>query len=239
MRLFKGIKAFFMPERCPLCGKVNFTGEPCLECEARLSECMIGDGACTKCGNEKKNCDCDRINCLFTGISAPFYNKGIAQEGLYRYKFEYFPNAAEYFGKAAALSFKKRFADVKIDCVCFVPSTKRALKTKYYDYVSLLAKRVAKELKVPLYKDALKKVKDNSKQHGLKLSDRQQNIKGVFKANGDFTGKTVLVADDIKTSGYTLSECSKQLRLAGAKEVYAVSVLITSNSSCKSEENNV
>lgn len=226
---------FFYPPRCPSCGELNETGKVCEECAAKLDLCRPAGKVCLKCGLKDDVCECGKYNHLFDGICAPFLNDGQARQAVYAFKFGYRPFAAEYFGKEAARCFKARFGDVRPDLLCFVPTHRKKLKKRDYDYVALISKAISSELCIPILKDGLKAVKQNEAQHGLTIEKRRANVKGAYLANTDLTGKTVLLIDDIKTTGYTLSECAKQLKLAGAEKVFALTVLISPGGSCKPE----
>ena len=78
---------------------------------------------------------------------------------------------------------------------------------------------------------ALIKSTDTQKQHTLKAKERLTNIKGSISLNENFSvkGKTILLCDDIKTTGATLRECTEVLLGHGAKDVYCATVAITSN----------
>lgn len=221
------------PNRCPCCGELNVSDEPCNNCAEDLENCRIKGKVCRHCGLEKQYCRCREYHYLFEGTAAPYYNTGAAQNGVYMLKFRNAAFAAEYFGEQMAKSFKSAFSDVKIDFICIVPSSAKDLRQSRYDKVELLAKKCSKELKIPLKAKALKKIRDTEKQHNLSHDKRQANVKGAYKASKRFDGKTVLLIDDIKTTGYTLNECSKQLRLAGAEKVYCLTALMTLNKACK------
>jgi ComF family protein len=154
-------------------------------------------------------------------------------------KFRNAPFAAEYFGNEMYECFKNRFPKVDIDLITIVPSTKKDLRHKHYDKVELLAKVFSKKSGVKLNKNVIKKIKQTKKQHDLLHNERQQNVKGAFMVSERLDGKTVLLVDDIKTTGYTLNECSKQLRMAGAEKVYCLTALLTSNKSCNTDKNTV
>ena len=57
--------------------------------------------------------------------------------------------------------------------------------------------------------------------------ERFKNVKGIYKANGAFGGKTLLLVDDIMTTGATLNECAAVLLRAGADKIYCVTALRT------------
>lgn len=239
MNFLDKILKIVFPDRCPCCSKVSDSYKPCDRCAKLLNECRFDGKICKKCGNEIKFCDCKRFNYLFTGVCAPFKNVDKAQETVYGLKFLNRPYAAEYLGKEMAKRFIEVFSDKNIDFICFVPTHRRLNFKRDYDYIRLLAKQVATELGIPLRSRILKKIKYNKRQHKLSFNERKLNVKGVFSAVGDLTGKTVLLVDDIKTTGYTLNECAKQLRLAGAENVYCLTALISSNNTCKVRQSKI
>ncbi len=236
MKLVDKILSFVYPNRCPCCGELQGSDLPCDECSAGLKEQEITGKVCKYCGLEKQYCECKNYHYLFEGAVAPYYNRGTARNGIYLLKFKYAPYVAPFFGNKMADTFKHYFPEVHIDFICTVPQSKRDALKKPYNKVELLAKVCAERFNVKLDARALKRVKEIEKQHKLTHGKRQANVKGAFKATERFDGKTVLLIDDIKTTGYTLNECAKQLRLAGADKVYCLTALMTLKKSCKSDE---
>ena len=98
-----------------------------------------------------------------------------------------------------------------------------------FNQSEVLAKNISKILKIPICNDALIAARKTKIQHTLTKDERFKNVRGKFIANKkhDLTGKTVLLVDDIKTTGATLDECAKQLLSLGADEVYCVTGLMT------------
>ncbi len=239
MGFLKRFESVLFPYRCACCGEVLNSEGPCEECSSALSEQVITGKVCKYCGLEKKYCECKKYHYLFEGVAAPFYNRGMAQDGVYRLKFSYAPYVAEFFGRKMAETFKLRFSKEHIDAVCIVPTKREDASKRDYDYVALLAKHCAKELKLSLKVNLLKKVRKTERQHELSHDKRQANVKGAYKATKRLDGKIILLIDDIKTTGYTLNECSKQLRMAGAEKVYCLTALQTLNSGCKQSKNEV
>ena len=73
------------------------------------------------------------------------------------------------------------------------------------------------------------KIYETEKQHGLNYYLRRGNLTGVFDSDspGEIKDKTILLCDDISTSGETLNKCAKMLWLYGAKDVYCITLALT------------
>lgn len=233
MSILKPISEFFFPSRCPCCGELEPGGEPCEGCAEGLNKCVLKMPICKKCGNEKRLCACGEFNPLFTGAAAVYFNNGTAKQGVYGLKFRKRAFSAVFFGGKMAEVFSTSFPDIRPDAVCIVPTFKTDRKERDYDQVHLLARAAAKKLSLKYEPKLLKKIRKTKRQHELPKSERAANVKGAFKALASLDGKRILLVDDIKTTGHTLNECAKQLRLAGAEEVYCLTALISPNSSCK------
>jgi len=122
------------------------------------------------------------------------------------------------------------FPNVESDVVTAVPMSRRKRGVKGFDHAEILAKAVASELGVE-YRRMLAKVKKNKEQHTLSAKERFSNVKGVYVAREN-NYKNVLLIDDIKTTGATIDECSRQLMLAGTENVYCSTAVITT---CKED----
>ena len=110
MSVLDKISRFFFPERCVFCGALSVDGEPCDECLVAATECEIVGEICLKCGNAKNKCECSKVNYLFNGVAAVYYNMGVAKEGVYGIKIAHRPFAAKYFGNRMANVFKENLA---------------------------------------------------------------------------------------------------------------------------------
>ena len=107
------------------------------------------------------------------------------------------------------------------DGVCWVPVSKKRRKSRGYDQSELLARVIAKKLSLPLV-PALQKHAERGPQSQLKdAAQRRSNASGAFSVlpGADVSGKTLLLIDDIVTTGATLSECCRVLKGAGAARV--------------------
>lgn len=195
----------------------------CDECRRELK--YINE-ICNVCGKPSNKCDCGKRVYLFRGLTAPFENVGSAQQGVYGIKLANRKYAAEYFSGRMAYCVKRDFTNVNFDFITAVPMSKKKKRKSGFNHAELLAVGVSKILGIQTDFKLLKKVKENKSQHILTLKERVENVSGIYRAN-ECEGKTVLLIDDIKTTGATLNECAKQLLLSGATTVYCATALIT------------
>ena len=181
---------------------------------------------CICCGNEKPDCECKHRVFHFDGLIAPFENRETAKLGVYSFKFGRKMSNADYFAKQMAFCVKNEYRDIHFDAVTFVPMHRFRLLKRGFNQSRVLAEEIAETLGIP-FEDTLVCLKNGKRQHDLFGKERFQNVKGRYKANINESGKTLLLVDDIKTTGATLDECAKQLYLSGADGVYCVTALIT------------
>jgi len=110
------------------------------------------------------------------------------------------------------------------DGIAAVPLSKKGLLARGFNQSLLIGKELSRARGVPLFPNALIKIRETKPQALLPKKERLANLKGAFRAEGELAGKTVILVDDVMTTGATLAECSKALLKAGAEEVFAVTV---------------
>lgn len=224
MRLLRRIKKLFFPERCQTCkGIIPFSAAYCLKCEAEL--CRIPESFCPHCNSRK--CACGSANERLRHIASPFLYTGAVKGAIADYKFKRERNYAGFFSDEIFKSIMLSFPDVSFDVVSFVPVSRQTLENRGFNQSELLSRRVAKRLLVP-HGELLVKSRVTLRQHYLSGEKRRQNPKGAFalSQNADVKNKTVLLCDDIKTTGSTLLACERALLEAGAKDVYCAVIAI-------------
>lgn len=118
--------------------------------------------------------------------------------------------------------------DWLIDMIVPVPLAPQRLAHRGYNQTELLANGLGTSLSFPVEHAALKRQHETLPQVGLNPSQRRKNLRGAFAAERDLVqGKSILVLDDILTTGATLDAASHALKLAGARRVYALSLART------------
>ncbi|MGN0493580.1 MAG: ComF family protein [Acutalibacteraceae bacterium] len=229
------IKAAFFPNTCAACGEVIGEGETlCEYCRETLLRCDPKN-RCMRCGLPKKECQCKYRIFRFDSCIAPFINEGSAKRAVYAFKFRRKLNSADFLANEMALTVKNEYRGISFDGVTFVPMHKRRLLRRGFNQSRVLAERLSEILGVPLL-DLLVCLNAGKRQHDLFGKERFKNVKGRYAAKGSASGKTLLLVDDIRTTGATLDECAGQLFSIGADSVYCVTALITVKK--KREENN-
>ena len=217
------------PNRCIVCGKICKDKYFCNNCNGLLKPFSVK--LCTKCGSPFKYCECKYRFYYFDKIISVFPNDNNERESFYRYKFNGYLSAGGYFSSLMAKVVKSSFNDTVFDIVTSVPMHISKRLDRGYNQSEVLARKIAKILNIP-YKNLLSEPHKSKTQHKLtSIADRYLNVKNKYKLikNANIKGKSVLLVDDIMTTGATLSECARLLKLGGAEKVYATTALKTIN----------
>jgi len=114
------------------------------------------------------------------------------------------------------------------DVLVPVPLHRRRLWARRFNQSAVLAKAVAKSAGKRCLPDGLVRLRATVPQQGLTRKDRRDNVHNAFALNpryaDDIAGKTVMLVDDVFTSGATLNECARTLKKAGAARVFVLTV---------------
>ena len=106
-----------------------------------------------------------------------------------------------------------------------VPLGKNRLKERGYNQVGLVARPLAYQIGMRYEPDALWKTRETRSQVGLTISQRKENVNNAYRADSKVvTRKTILIMDDVATTGSTISACTAALLFAGAQEVYVLTI---------------
>ena len=220
MRVIDLILDAFYPKRCAACKKLTDNGKAlCSDCANKLE--WVKTPICITCGNSLSECECDTFIYHFDGIVAPFKNKGVAKELVYSFKFDQDYSLVDDIVENMAKCVKDSYSEINFDFISYVPK-----KRGEFNQCKVLAKRLSNQLNIPVKHRSLIKVKDSKIQHNLSLTQRFDNVKDTYRAESMIKGQTVLLLDDIKTTGATLNECARELKFSGAEKVYSVTALI-------------
>ena len=119
------------------------------------------------------------------------------------------------------------------DIIIPVPIHKKKLRQRGFNQAELMAKPLSKKWGQPLENKTLIRTRSTSAMTSLDPLERRANIAGAFMVKkgeeGVVKGKSILLVDDVYTTGSTLDECSRVLLDAGAKEVFVVTLAAGAN----------
>ena len=111
------------------------------------------------------------------------------------------------------------------DLLLPVPISAQRLRERGYNQSQLLARSLARHLRLPCPDGLLLRMRDGAHQARLPLAERAGNVRGVFAIEprrlAELQGQHVVIVDDVMTSGATLFEIARVLRAAGATRVQA------------------
>lgn len=216
---FNAVKAMIFPKKCIFCGSLMFESRKntCDRCTKALP--YVTGRICVDCGCEKKDCSCTGIVHYYDRIAAPLYYENEVRDCIHKIKFgsrkKYAENLAEYMYDA----MRERFDGEKFDFIAYVPLFNTDLKYRGYNQSEIMARRISEITGIPVKNGLIKKIYKTDKQSRQSVTRRTGNVMGAFDVSEDISGCSVLLIDDIKTSGSTLSECGKMLYLNGAENV--------------------
>ena len=214
-----------VPPRCPACGgMVDGDGRFCGPCFAALQ--FLGPPQCTCCGLPLPH-EADPAAlcgaCLadpppYRRARAPLAYGGGARSVVLALKHGRRLSLASMMAKTMVRVIGELPADAVI---VPVPAHRWRLWQRGFNQAAVLAAQVAQLVDRPLAVDALERVKATPVSKGLGRKARARNVVGAFKVadRAAITDRTVILVDDVMTTGATVSACARHLRRAGARHV--------------------
>lgn len=220
------IADILLPSRCAGCGRpvssrMNFLCEDCARAIPFL------EGACPVCsgpGPEQGGCPvCSgRRWYLDANITVAAY-RGVMKSLLRELKFGRLKKLHALLGDLACRTLAER--GVSADLVTWVPMNSKKRRDRGFNQSELIARVVSKKTGIPCRRLLVERG-GTGKQRDLGFRDRFVNILGRYKTVADplLSGESVLLVDDIFTTGATINECARQLRNGGAGSVISITM---------------
>jgi len=166
-----------------------------------------------------------RLAGVLDGVIYGSVFEGILREAVHVFKYEGARELAWPLSRLLVQRFKQSGLDFGQAILAPVPLSNRKELERGFNQAGLLAEAVGKELNLEVLTGVLVKTKDTVSQTELKAEERKKNVKGSFDFIGEerlIKGKTILLVDDVMTTGSTLNECARVLKEAGAKAVWGM-----------------
>lgn len=217
------------PLRCPICDEIvtPYGEKICLECIKKVK--LITQPWCMQCGKKLNNntnyCeDCRRTQHKYIRGRALYEYRSVSLS-LYRYKYGGRREYADFYGEEICRYLGDFIQKVKPDGLVPIPLHPKRQKKRGYNQAELLARAVGKYSGVPVYSKLVKRTKNTTPLKLLNPTERQNNLKKAFNiSQNDVKLNTVIIIDDIYTTGSTIDEVADVLKKSGTDNIYFITL---------------
>ena len=220
------------PRRCPVCDKAvkPFGSLICEECTRKIK--YVKAPYCQKCGKELR--DKRALFCHDCAHKEHKYDRGLAlfsypsvADSIYRFKYQGRQEYAAYYAQRMARILGEKILSLHPDALVPVPIQSSKKRVRGYNQAEVLAKELGRILNIPVEAKLIKRVRKTVPMKELSVGERQNNLKKAFKiCHNDVKLITIVIIDDIYTTGSTIDAMAYELRQAGIKHIYFAALAI-------------
>ena len=232
MAVGRKILDILFPRRCVICDEItDQMGEAvCRKCRGRIL--YIKEPCCMKCGKqlrkgEQEYCeDCERNPHLYIQGKA-LYDYGSMADSIFRFKYAGRMEYADFYGKELYEKEAGWLSLIRPDALVPVPAHPSRKRKRGYNQAELVARHLSRLSGIPVKNSLICRTKRTQPLKNLSHAERQNNLKKAFKIlRNDVKLSTILIIDDIYTTGSTIDSMSEVLQGAGIREVYFMTLTI-------------
>jgi ComF family protein len=145
---------------------------------------------------------------------------------VHRMKYGPRPSLARFFGELMVREFGPELLGLELNGIIPIPLHPRRLRQRSFNQASLIARRIGKRLDMPVNEGSFIRGRWTAPQVGLSRAKREANVRGAFQVvrADEIRGGRWLLLDDVYTTGSTLKEASRTLRVAGAEAIHVLTL---------------
>lgn len=220
-RASRSLLNLLFPPRCVIChGEGDWF---CPGCRAQVA--TIAPPICQHCGRPLSGPAC-RF-CLespleIDGLRAVALFDGVMREAIHSFKFRRRRDLAVSFGRM--LCDYLMAYPLPFDVLIPVPLHGERERWRGYNQALLLAREIAVQQKVALWYNVIERTRATPPQVGLDARARRENVRDAFAAKESVAGTSVLLIDDVCTTGATMNACAVALKKSGCKSVWGLAL---------------
>ncbi len=218
------------PNTCPLCGRVT-KERVCPACAEAVQP--VREPICKKCGKpvsseQAEYChDCSRTRRCYDEGRALWLHRGGAAWSVYQFKFHNRRIYAGFYASEMARVYGDYVRKKRISLIIPIPLGRKKRRMRGFNQAEILAEKLSGRLQISLDAVHLVRRRDTVPQKSLDPAARRENVRGIFHWTGrPLAGRSVLLVDDIYTTGSTLDSAARTLKKAGAEKVYFLTISI-------------
>ncbi len=235
MKIFKLLLDIIYPyqPKCLYCGQDLKLPELKGLCNNCISQIEFIDNYCPLCGEKNNNnfcIYCQNKNIYYDKVRAVGYYTGILRDLILNFKYNGEIELADSLGELLYLYYQNYFHKLSIDFLLPIPLHYNRKKIRGFNQAYLLAQKLYEYSSIPLLNDYLVRVRNNPPLFQFSYKKRKELLKNIFaiKQNYSISGSTVLIIDDIFTTGSTINQASFLLKeKQKVKNVYALTLGIS------------
>ena len=235
-RVLQKLLDILYPRVCPICGGMSDRAgrHICWKCFSALPFNTVDKPHCVRCGKVPEGdvaadflCDACRLETPAFDLARtalPFHSE--ARDLIHILKYKKGIWIANDLADILEGCARAHFNVGDIDLVLPVPLSPLKFRKREYNQSALLAKSLSKHLNAPCSTRLLERVRDTPTQTHLTVTGRKNNVKGAFAVTDppSVRARTILIVDDVMTTGATLGEIAATLKAAGAWRVWALAI---------------
>lgn len=223
------------PRRCPVCGEIVMPKGAliCPGCRGKLSD--VSGSLCLKCGKELVDEDgeycfgCMRHPKSFVYGAALFNYNEVSAKSMVQIKYKNKREYLDFYSREMADKLHDKIQRMNAQALVPVPVHPQRLKSRGFNQAQELAFRLSKLTGISLCTDLLIRSRKTAPQKELTPGQRLKNLEQAFSVNPGSCFRdaaSVILVDDIYTTGSTIEACTRALRKAGIEKVYFLAVCI-------------
>jgi len=232
---------FVYPQHCIICKKhlnrkerhvcetcwnslVTLPDPFCPYCKSFMEH---GDTKCVFCDSTKKlSEDHILLKVRSLGRFADYY-----KELIHQLKYDKKIPLGKRLGERLGKTINDDSIFLKSDYLIPVPLHKSRYRERGFNQSEIVAEGISKTTGLPVSRNVLKRKKNTKDQTNLSREQREENVRGAFVVTSPemINGKSIILVDDVITTGATLSECARMLNQFGAQQILAMTLAVVTD----------